>query len=50
MQGRPKCFGFQAHQKAALANCAKADPDYGKGVADALVKFADGQPVGCSNT
>jgi catalase len=26
-----------------VANCAKADPTYGKGVADALAKFADGE-------
>ena len=27
-----------------MANCTKADPAYGKGVADALAKFAAGQP------
>ena len=31
-------------QERHVANCMKADPAYGKGVADALAKFAAGQP------
>jgi catalase len=30
-------------QERHVANCTKADPAYGKGVADALVKFAAGE-------
>jgi catalase len=30
-------------QERHLANCAKADPAYGKGVADALARFAAGK-------
>jgi catalase len=30
-------------QERHVANCAKADPAYGKGVADALVTFAAGK-------
>ena len=30
-------------QERHVANCTKADPAYGKGVADALVKFAAGK-------
>jgi catalase len=30
-------------QERHVANCAKADPAYGKGVADALVSFAAGK-------
>jgi catalase len=29
-------------QERHVANCTKADPAYGKGVADALVRFAKG--------
>ena len=30
-------------QERHVANCAKADPAYGKGVADALARFAEGK-------
>jgi catalase len=30
-------------QERHVANCAKADPAYGKGVAEALAKFAAGK-------
>jgi catalase len=30
-------------QERHVANCSKADPAYGRGVVDALVKFADGE-------
>jgi catalase len=30
-------------QDRHVSNCRKADPAYGRGVADALVKFAEGK-------